>query len=121
MDLSPADDKVAVEIPTGAVPEPLRATATSLTTSDLNAIGAIAGFRVLGGFHLTLQRATEPPPIDLNGDGLPDPIPLPGLFVPARATFTVEASMLPAPTSQVILAELLDQTSYGRMCASRFR
>jgi RHS repeat-associated protein len=111
----PADDKVAVEIPTGSVPEPLRATATSLTTSDLNAIGTIAGFRVAGGFQLTLQRATQPAPQDLDGDGQPDAILPVELFVPAKVTFTVDASQLPARTSQVILAELLDQTPYGRM------
>ena len=111
----PADDKVSVEIPSGAVAEPLRATATSLTTSDLDAIGAIGGFRTLGGFHLTLQRATEPPPLDLDGDGNPDVTAPPELFVPARATFTVDASRLPSPSSQVILAELLDTTPYGRM------
>ena len=34
----PADDKVAIEIPTGSVPEPLRATATSLNATDLAAV-----------------------------------------------------------------------------------
>jgi RHS repeat-associated protein len=111
----PADDKVSVEIASGAVAEPLRATAMSLSASDLNALGAIAGFRVLGGFHLTLQRATQPPPIDLDGDGAPDPIDAPELFIPARATFTVDAAKLPTPGAQVILAELLDQTPHGRM------
>ena len=111
----PADDKVSVEIASGAVAEPLRATAASLSSSDLAAIGNFAGFRVLGGFQLTLQRATQPAPVDLDGDGDADPIDPPQLFIPARATFTVEASKLPAPSSQVILVELLDQTPFGRM------
>jgi RHS repeat-associated protein len=111
----PADDRVAVEIPTGAVPEPLRATATSLTATDLGAIGAVAGFRVVGGFQLTLQRATQPAPLDLDEDGQPDPIAPVELFVPARATFSVDASQLPSRTAPVILGELLDDTPYGRM------
>ena len=111
----PADEKVAIEIATGAVAEPLRATATSLTAQDLAAVGTIAGFRVVGGFQLSLQRATEPAPADLDGDGQPDAVDAPELILPARATFTVDASKMPAPASQVILAELLDQTPYGRM------
>ncbi len=111
----PADDKVAIEISTGAVPEPLRATATSLSQSDLQAIGTIAGFRVVGGFQLSLQRATQPAPQDLDNDGVADPIAPVELFIPARATYAVDASLLPSSTSQVILAELLDQTPYGNM------
>jgi RHS repeat-associated protein len=111
----PADDKVAIEIATGAVAEPLRATATSLTASDLAAVGTIAGFRVVGGFQLSLQRATTPAPMDLDGDGQPDAVDAPELFLPARATFTVDVSKMPSPNAQVILAELLDQTPYGRM------
>ncbi|HVS32819.1 MAG TPA: Ig-like domain-containing protein [Thermoanaerobaculia bacterium] len=111
----PADDRVSVDIPAGAVPEPLRATATALTASDLTAIGTVAGFRVVGGFHLTLQRATEAPPVDFDGDGVPDPLGPPELFVPARVTFTADASQMPGANAQVILAELLDVTPYGRM------
>ena len=111
----PADDKVAIDIPSGAVPEPLRATATSMNSTDLAAIGAVAGFRVVGGFQLTLQRVSEPAPVDLDGDGKLDPVAPVELFVPARAAFTADASKLPSPTSQVILAELLDTTPYGRM------
>jgi hypothetical protein len=111
----PADDRVAVDIPSGAVPEPLRATAMSLSQPDLAAIGPVAGFRVVGGFQLTLQRATEPPPADVDGDGQLDTPKTPELFLPARVTFRADASALPAPAAQVILAELLDQTPYGRM------
>ena len=111
----PADDKVAIDIPTGSVPEPLRATAMSLSATELNAVGTVAGFRVVGGFNLTLQRATQPAPQDLDNDGQPDAVVPPELFVPANATFSVDAAKLPAPTAQVILAELLDDTPYGRM------
>ena len=111
----PADDKIAIELPTGATPEPLRATAASLTQSDLDAAGSIAGFRVVGGFNITLQRATEPAPQDLDGDGKPDAVPPVELFKPARATFTVDTTKLPSLTSSLILVELLDQTPYGKM------
>ena len=111
----PADDRVAVDIPSGAVPEPLRATAMSMSQADLDAIGPVAGFRIVGGFQLTLQRATEPPPADVDGDGQLDTPQTPELFLPARVTFRADASALPAPAAQVILAELLDQTPYGRM------
>jgi len=111
----PADDKVAIELPTGATPEPLRATAASLTQSDLDAVGSIAGFHILGGFNVTLQRATEPAPQDLDGDGKPDAVPPVELFKPARATFTVDTTKLPSLTSSLILAELLDVTPYGKM------
>ncbi|HEX2836340.1 MAG TPA: Ig-like domain-containing protein [Thermoanaerobaculia bacterium] len=111
----PADDKVSVEIPTGSVPEPLRATATSLSATDLDAIGTVAGFRVVGGFQLALQRATQPAPQDLDGDGSADAVPAVELFVPARATFRVDAAKMPGANAQVILAELLDATPHGRL------
>ena len=111
----PADDKVSIELPTGATPEPLRATAASLTQSDLDAVGAIAGFRVIGGFNITLQRATEPAPQDIDGDGKLDAVPPVELFRPARATFTVDGAKLPSTTSSLILAELLNDTPYAKM------
>jgi len=101
----PADDDVTIDIPAGATPEPLRASATSLTQQELDAIGPVAGFRVAGGFTLTLQRATPLPPVDLDGDGIPDaPTPAVELFKSARATFTVSD-----PATQFILAEVLDR------------
>jgi len=111
----PGDDRIAIDIPDGATPEPLRATALSLTQQDLDAAGAIAGFQVLGGFTLTLQRATPPPPQDADGDGQADAEPTAvELFKPARATFTLN-SQHSALSTQLILVELLDQTPYGRM------
>jgi RHS repeat-associated protein len=111
----PADDKVTVEIPAGAVPEPVRATATSLTATELTAVGSIAGFHVVGGFQLTLQRATQPAPQDLDGDGIADPAPPVELFIPASATFSVDATRLPSASAQVILGEVLDATPFGRI------
>ncbi len=111
----PGDDKVAVDIATGAAPEPLRATVASIPQSELNGIGTIPGFQVIGGMTLSLQRATQPAPRDADNDGQPDPIAPVELFAPARATFTVDAGSLPAANAQVILAELLEQTSYGRV------
>ncbi len=113
--LIPGDDQIAVDIPAGATPEPLRASAVSLTQQDLDAIGAIQGFQIVGGFTLTLQRATQAPPIDLNNDGIPDTeTPAPELFKPARATFTL-STQHSALSTQLILVELLDQTPYGQL------
>jgi RHS repeat-associated protein len=106
-----ADDKVAVEIPTGATQDALRATASSL--ADPNALGPIAGYTIAGGFQLTLERASDPVPADIDGDGVVDPVPGVELSKPARATFTVDASTLPAGTPQLILVELLEQTPFN--------
>ncbi len=109
----PGDDRIAVDIPAGAAPEPLRAAAVSLTQQDLDAVGPIQGFAIAGGFTLTLQRATPAQPPDLDHDGTPDgPTPPVQLFKPARATFTLGAQYA---GKQLILVELLDQSPYGRM------
>jgi RHS repeat-associated protein len=110
----PGDDRVSIEIPAGSAPEPLRATAASLAQADLDAIGAVQGFRVLGGVRFTMNRAVEPAPRDLDGDGVNDAIPPLELFAPARATFSVNATGLTA-NSQLVLAELLDDTPYGKL------
>lgn len=108
----PADDKVSVEIPTGATQDALRATATSI--ADPTALGPIAGYTIVGGFQLTLERASDPAPTDVDGDGVIDPIPGVELAKPARATFTVDPSKLPAGTPpQLILAELLETTPFN--------
>ncbi|HEX2832541.1 MAG TPA: Ig-like domain-containing protein [Thermoanaerobaculia bacterium] len=109
----PGDERVSIDIPTGAAPEALRATATSLGPSELDAIGSIQGFRILGGVHFTLQRATEPAPQDVDGDGVNDAVSPLALFAPARATFTVDANGITA-NSPLILAEVLDDTPYGK-------
>ncbi len=111
----PGDDRIAVDIPAGATPEALRATAVSLTQQDLDSVGAIQGFQILGGFTLTLQRATPAQPQDIDGDGQPDAQPpAVELFKPARATFTLSTQHSALSTPMVVV-ELLDQTPYGKM------
>ena len=111
----PGDERIAVDIAAGATPEPVRATAVSLTQQDLDAVGAIQGFRIVGGFTLTLQRATPAQPQDVDGDGVIDVEPSRvELFKPARATFTLDADDA-ASTDQMIVVELLDDTPYGQM------
>jgi RHS repeat-associated protein len=108
----PGDDKITVEIPAGATPEALSATTSSLT--DPTTLGPIAGYRIVGGFQLTLQRVAAITRADNDGDGQLDPIPPVELTRPASATFTVDPTKLPALSpSQLILVELIDQTPFG--------
>ncbi|MCA1732030.1 MAG: Ig-like domain-containing protein, partial [Acidobacteria bacterium] len=109
----PGDGSVVVEIPAGATSEPLRASSSSLTPEDLTAFGSVAGFRILGGFALELERASDAPQPDLDGDGVPDAIPV-ELHASARVTFNVDPAQLPAG-AEVIVAEVLDGTSNGRV------
>jgi RHS repeat-associated protein len=95
----PADDRVAVEIPAGATTDALSATAVSI--KDFAPYGTIPGYRIVGGLTLSLQWAgqgSESSPVEL--------------VKPARATFTVSDTSLP---SQLILVEVLEGTSYGRL------
>lgn len=95
----PSDGNVSIEIPAGATTESLHATAASFTPTE-----TVAGFRVLGGFSLTLQRtATDTPPEGFSSAA-------PELLTSARATVSVSAT-----TAQVILAEILPQTAYGQI------
>ena len=100
----PADEKVAVEIPTGATPVELRATASSL--SDPQSFGPIAGFTIVGGLQLTLQHVAH----SGGGEGaVPAPVELTS---PARATFTVDPG-IGTPEAQLLLIEVLDQSPFG--------
>lgn len=101
----PGDDAVTIDIPSGATSEPLHASVSSLTASDLASYGSIPGFRIAAGFNFTLTRVSEPAPID-GVTILPTQ-----LVKPARATFSVS----PVPTAQVIVAEVLSSTPYGVM------
>jgi len=102
----PGDDGITIDIPTGATTEPLHASASTIT--DLAQFASIQGFHIVGAFTFSLSRATEPTPIDADGDGQLDPIAPPSLLKPANATFTI-----PATTSQVVVAELLPNTAFG--------
>ncbi|MBV9494352.1 MAG: Ig-like domain-containing protein [Acidobacteria bacterium] len=109
----PGDDKVAVEIPAGATSEALSATVASLSDQDLAAFGTVAGFRIAAGFTFAMTRANAPK-IDLDGDGIDDPIAAPELLKPARATVTLP-SVSVAANAQVIVVEVLDKTPFGAM------
>ncbi len=97
----PADDKVAVEIPTGATPVELRATASSI--ADPDSFGPIAGYTIIGGVQLSLQHIQQ-----IEGE----PLAPVELTRPARATFTLSTQHA-ALSTPPILVELLDQTPYG--------
>ncbi|HEX8408777.1 MAG TPA: Ig-like domain-containing protein, partial [Thermoanaerobaculia bacterium] len=105
----PADEKVSVEIPTGATQAELRATATSI--ADAQSLGPVAGFTIVGGLNLSLQQAATTP--DLDGDGKPDAPARVELTRPARATFSLTAQQAALGT-QFVLVELLDQTPFGQ-------
>jgi RHS repeat-associated protein len=87
----PSDANVQVDIPTSATSVPLHATAKSIT--DFAPFGSIAGFDIVTGFTLTLDPADE-------------------LVKAATATFTVDAA---AANGQLILAEVLPSTTFGRI------
>lgn len=100
----PSDEQVQVNIPTGATAEALHATATSMTTNDFAQFGSIDGFQIVGGFTLTLDPATT----------TQQPFASTQLIKPANATFTVDPAVVGA-TPQLILAEVVPQTTFGRM------
>jgi RHS repeat-associated protein len=108
----PGDDSITIDIPTGATAEALHASATPMTAADLAALGAIPGFHLAGGFTLALTRANDGPPVDLDGDGKPDLLPV-SLLKPANGTFTVDLSKFATANRQVIVGELLDKTGFG--------
>jgi len=99
----PGDGRVSIDVPPGSALEPLHASTAALPDAELDAIGPVAGFRVAGGFSLTLTRAGAFPPID----GVVDASPV--LLIPARATFDVPGSS----DAQVIVAEVLPDAEYG--------
>src|SRR6185369_13728898 len=86
----PGDETVAVEIPSSATTVELHASVSSLAAADLAGYGTIAGFKVVGGFSLTMSRSQTPPPQDLDNDGQPDPVPPVTLTRPARATVAID-------------------------------
>ncbi|MEO8381785.1 MAG: Ig-like domain-containing protein, partial [Acidobacteriota bacterium] len=98
----PGDGGVTIDVPGGATPEPLHASATTIPAADLGSFGTIAGFRIAGGFTLSLTRASEAAPADGVVEGAPS------LLIPARAAFVVTGA-----ATQVVLAEVLPATPYG--------
>jgi YD repeat-containing protein len=92
----PSDDRVQVDIPTGAAPSAIHATATSIT--DLSQFN-IAGFTTVAGFTLALS--------DVGQAILPVQ-----LLKPANATFTIDAVNASA---QLIVVEVAAGTPYGRI------
>ncbi|MFL6247287.1 MAG: Ig-like domain-containing protein [Thermoanaerobaculia bacterium] len=96
----PADEKIAIEIPAGATIDALRASATSI--DDPQSLAPIAGYTILAGFDLTLDRATQPTPSE---DQTIAPVEL---TAPARATFQILNSQFPILNS-VLLVELLSE------------
>ncbi|HVR43606.1 MAG TPA: Ig-like domain-containing protein [Thermoanaerobaculia bacterium] len=109
----PSDAEVVVEIAAGATNETIRAAASSLGPGDLAAFH-VPGFRVLGGLALELERASDAPAPDLDGDGVPDHAGI-ELLEPARVTFHAGSSALPRAGAQVIVAEVLEATPFGRV------
>jgi len=111
----PGDEAVSVEIPSGATIEQLHASVSSLAPADVATYGTIAGFKIVGGFSLTMSRSTTPAPQDLDGDGEVDPIPPVTLSRPARATVAIDTNQLPAPGSLLLVAEVVEHPTWGRI------
>jgi len=100
----PSDEQVQINIPTGATAQALHATASSMTTNDFAQFGSIDGFQIVGGFTLTLDPATT----------TQQPFASMQLIKPANVTFTVDPAVV-GSTPQLILAEVVPQTTFGRI------
>ncbi|MBI1906660.1 MAG: Ig-like domain-containing protein, partial [Rhodocyclales bacterium] len=105
----PGDGSVTVDIPAGATPEPVRAEVHPI--ADLTPFGSINGFTIVSAFEFELSRAGAPASSDLDGDGNPDPVAPVELFKSATATFNVPSTEV----RQLVLAEVADASSYGRV------
>ncbi len=95
----PGDGRISIDIPTGAAPEALRSTSTTIT--DFAPFGSIAGFNIAGGFTLTLQRASA------QSSATQARVEL---LMPAHVVFSGITS-----TAQQVVVEVLDGTPYGRV------
>lgn len=93
----PADDRIRVDLPTGAAAGALHASAQSLGAQTL-ATYSVAGFDVVAGFDFTVSAT--------------DPSTSTTLLKSAVATFTVDRTSANAP---LIVAEVVGETSYGRI------
>src|SRR5260221_2754709 len=86
-----------------------------MTATDPQSIGGVAGFHVAGGFTLSLSVAgANTPTVDLNGDGIPDVIPV-TLLKAAQGTFTIDLARFATATRQVVIAEMIDKSSFGAL------
>ena len=111
----PGDDTISIQIPQGATTEALHASVVPLTATDLQSFGAIPGFHIAGGFTLALSVADpNAPKVDLNGDGIPDVVPV-TLLKPAQGTFTIDLARFATANRQVVIAEVIDKSSYGSL------
>ncbi|HEV8433415.1 MAG TPA: Ig-like domain-containing protein, partial [Thermoanaerobaculia bacterium] len=100
----PSDEQVQVDIPTGATSDALHAAAASMSSADLQQFGSIDGFQIVAGFTLTLDPATT----------TQQPFATTQLVKSATATFTVDPAVV-GSAPQLVLAEVLPQTTFGRM------
>ncbi|HKS23398.1 MAG TPA: Ig-like domain-containing protein [Thermoanaerobaculia bacterium] len=105
----PGDDTISIDLPAGATIDPIHASLTP--THDT---GAIAGFHIVGGFTVALTRSEDAPPVDIDGDGKPDAIPV-TLLKPMRGTFTIDETKFATANRQLIVAEVLGKTAYGKV------
>ncbi|MGZ8830622.1 MAG: Ig-like domain-containing domain, partial [Thermoanaerobaculia bacterium] len=92
----PGDGRVTIEIPAGSTPDALHSTSSTIT--DFGPFGSIAGFNIVSGFTLTLDRTGTQAVSRVE------------LLTPARATFSGISSGV-----QHILVEVIDATPYGRI------
>jgi RHS repeat-associated protein len=95
----PSDGTVQVDVPSGATSIALHASAHAI--SDLSPFRPIDGFDVVAGFTVALDPSDTTQPFTQ-------------LVKPATATVVLDPSVLGA-SPQLILAEVLPSTPYGRM------
>lgn len=108
------DDSMSLDVEEGSTSEPLHASLLPMRADEIAAVTPIAGFHVAAGFTLTLTRADSAPMVDLDGDGVPDPVAV-VLRKPVRGTLTIEASKFTTSNRQVVVAEVLGSTAFGSM------
>ena len=109
----PGDDTISITLPEGATTDALHATVVPMTATDVQGFGTVPGFHIAGGFTLSLSDPTAPA-VDLNGDGIPDVVPV-TLLKPAQGTFTIDLTKFATANRQVVLAEVIDKSSFGAM------
>jgi large repetitive protein len=109
----PGDDTISIQIPQGATTDALHASVVPMTATDIQSFGTIPGFHIAGGFTLSLSDPSAPK-VDLNGDGNLVVVPV-TLLQPAQGTFTIDLAKFPTPNRQVVIAEVIDKSSFGSL------